>query len=75
VARVKDVPHTWEEAEQFALAVAALHHGKKPAGLDAFLQALAFPKDSESPAGFKGPFSKEKDIEDTFKALRDALSK
>src|SRR5207248_11192290 len=89
-ARLKDVPPTWEQATQLALAVAALKRGEilkyqqegpgatKPADLAALeevLKALSFPRGSESPSGIEGPLPTRRDVQKKFQALLDALGK
>lgn len=66
----ESAPLTWEEATQFALAIAALK--KDAVGSQNFAdlwKLLAFPEMSASPAGLQGPAAKEADIRKALDAL------
>jgi hypothetical protein len=65
----KQMPRTWEDAMQLALAVHALKKDADKEALKTLLDALAFPKDGEGPKGYAGPAADRAAVKEAFDKL------
>src|SRR5207248_1158065 len=63
---------SWEEMQQFTLAVAALRPNLK-SHLDRVNEMLAYPPGGESPARFRRTPRADSDLDEAVRALRKAL--